>query len=271
MLIDTHCHLNTIVKTQFDVLLPQNFSTLLEPILEEARVHHVTRIINVGTSLIESTNCVLLAKTFKNVWATLGTHPNDLTAGWKDDITAYRNMLKTTDRGRIVGIGEIGLDYHYPDFDKQRQYDGFRAQIELALEFALPIVIHTRDAGDDVLQVIEEYKKDNLKGIIHCFSEDAAFARHAIELGFLLGIGGPLTYPKNEVLRDIFKQTPLDHIVLETDAPFLPPQHMRGKPNTPAQIETVAYFLATLKEVTFEEVAQKTTANAVNLFKIQNA
>ncbi len=268
MLIDTHCHLNTIVKSQFDVPLPENFSTLVQPILDEARTHQVTRIINVGTSLVESTNCILLAQMFENVWATLGTHPNDLTADWRSDVAAYKQMLESDDRKRIVGIGEIGLDYHYPDFNKQRQYDGFRAQIELALAFDLPIVIHTRDAGDETLRVIEEYTQNGLRGIIHCFSEDAAFARHAIKLGFLLGIGGPLTYPKNESLRDIFRETSLDHIVLETDAPFLPPQFMRGKPNNPAQIQTIAYFLANLKGIEFEEVAQKTSRNALQLFKL---
>ena len=268
MLIDTHCHLNTIVKNEFDAPLPENFSELTQPYLDEARLHQVTRIINVGTSLIESINCVLLAKTFKNIWATLGTHPNDLTADWKSDIAAYKKILQSFDKERIVGIGEIGLDYHYPDFDKQRQHDGFRAQIELALEHDLPIVIHTRDAADETLHVIEEYKQNNIRGIIHCFSENAAFAHHARELGFLLGIGGPLTYPKNQYLRDIFIETPLTSIVLETDAPFLPPQYMRGKKNSPAQIAYIAQYLADLKGISLEEVARITTQNAMTLFRI---
>jgi len=268
MLIDTHCHLNTIVKNEFDQPLPKNFSDLVQPYLDEARINQVTRIINVGTSLTESINCVVLAQTFKNIWATLGTHPNDLTTDWKSDIIAYKKILQSSDKERIVGIGEIGLDYHYPDFDKQRQYDGFRAQIELALEHNLPIVIHTRDAADETLHVIEEYKQNNIRGIIHCFSENAAFAHHARELGFLLGIGRPLTYPKNQYLRDIFIETPLESIVLETDAPFLPPQYMRGKKNSPAQIAYIAQFLADLKNVSVEEVARATTQNATNLFRI---
>jgi TatD DNase family protein len=268
MLIDTHCHLNTMIKNEFDAPLPHNFSELVQPYLDEAGAVHVTRIINVGTSLMESINCVILAKEFKNIWATLGTHPNDLTADWKSDIVAYKKILQSSDKERIVGIGEIGLDYHYPDFDKQRQYDGFRAQIELALEHDLPIVIHTRDAADETLHVIEEYKQNNIRGIIHCFSENAAFARYARELGFLLGIGGPLTYPKNQYLRDIFMETPLESIVLETDAPFLPPQYMRGKKNTPAQIAYIAQFLADLKGISLPEVAHVTTQNALNLFRI---
>lgn len=266
MFVDTHCHLNTIIKNEFDAPLPENFSQLVQPYIDEAQANQVTRIINVGTSLIESMNCVLLANHFKNMWATLGTHPNDLTTDWKSDILAYKKILQSNDKEKIVGIGEIGLDYHYPHFDKQRQYDGFRAQIELALEHDLPIVIHTRDAGDETLHVIEEYKQHNIRGIIHCFSENATFAKHAQKLGFLLGIGGTLTYPKNQYLRDIFKETPLTSIVLETDTPFLPPQYMRGQKNTPAQIAYIAQFLADLKNVPVKKVAEATTSNARSLF-----
>jgi TatD DNase family protein len=268
MFVDTHCHLNTIIKNEFDAPLPENFSQLVQPSLDEAQRHHVTRIINVGTSLTESINCVQLAHHFENMWATLGTHPNDLTTDWKSDIVAYKKILHSNNKGKIVGIGEIGLDYHYSDFDKQRQYDGFRAQIELGLEHDLPIIIHTRDAADETLHVIEEYKHHNLRGIIHCFSENAAFAQHARDLGFLLGIGGPLTYPKNQYLRDIFIETPLESIVLETDAPFLPPQYMRGKKNSPAQIAYIAQFLADLKGISLEEVGKITTENAVKLLRL---
>ncbi len=269
MFVDTHCHINTIIKKEFDQPLPENFKELALPIINAAQRQHVTTIINVGTSLIESVNCVQLAITFENVWATLGTHPNDLTTTWKEDVTAYKKMLEGPHKNKIVGIGEIGLDYHYPEYHKQRQYDGFKAQLELALEYNLPIVIHTRDAHDETLKIVSEYKQNNLRGIIHCFSESATFALHARELNFLLGIGGTITYPKNQYLRDICIETPLSSIVLETDAPFLPPQYIRGQQNSPAQIAHIAQFLATLKEVSLEQIASKTTANALNLFKIQ--
>ncbi len=268
MFVDTHCHINTIIKKEFDQPLPNNFKELAEPIITQAKEHGITTIINVGTSLIESINCVQLAKAFPNVWATLGTHPNDLTNDWKNDVHTYKKMLQSADKERIVGIGEIGLDYHYENYDKQRQYDGFKAQIELALEFALPIVIHTRDAGDETLRVIEEYKQNNIRGIIHCFSENAAFAHEAQSLGFYLGMGGTITYPKNQYLRDICAQTPLTSIVLETDAPFLPPQYMRGKSNMPEQIRYIAQFLASIKEIELQEVAAQTTSNALGLFAI---
>ena len=268
MLVDTHCHLNMMIKKEFDVPLPTDFKTKAEPFIHEAAKYNVTTIINVGTSVVESTNCILLAETFPSVWATIGTHPNDLTENWREDIRIYKTFLEGKKREKIIGIGEIGLDYHYPHFNKQRQYDAFRAHIELALEFNLPIVVHTRDAHDETLRVIEEYKQDTIHGIIHCFSETFDFAKEAINLGFFLGIGGTLTYPKNTELREIFTNTPLESIVLETDAPFLPPQSIRGKQNSPAQIAPIADFLADLKQISVEEVAKVTTQNAFSLFNI---
>lgn len=267
MFIDTHCHINMMIKKEFDVPLQKNFHNDVETILLKATAQHVTKIINVGTSVAESMNCVLLAEAFPAIWAAIGTHPNDLTETWHEDIKHYKKML-AKDNHRIVAIGEIGLDYHYPDYHKQRQYDAFHAQIELALEHNLPIIVHTRDANDETLRIIETYKHEQLKGIIHCFSEDQAFAHYAIALGFLLGIGGTLTYPKNASLRTLFASLDLQHIVLETDAPFLPPQPIRGQQNHPSEILYIADFLAKLKNIDVKTVASITTQNAERLFKI---
>lgn len=266
-LIDTHCHINTMIKKTFDTPLPKDFIDLAEPIINQANTAGVTKIINVGTSLPESLNCIALAKAFTNCYATIGIHPNDVKSNWHEELITFKKLLEDCSNN-IVGIGEIGLDYHYPDFDKQLQYSAFKAQIELALQHNLPIVIHTRDAQQEVLDVLEQYKNDNLRGIIHCFSEDQAFADRAIALNFVLGIGGTLTYPKNEFLRTLFKSISLEHIVLETDAPFLPPQIIRGKQNSPAQIKTIAEFLAALRNQPVATIAQQTTQNAEKLFKI---
>lgn len=268
MLTDTHCHLNMLIKKEFDVPMPSNFKELTQPILDTAKQADVTRIINVGTSVPESQNCIDLATTFDNCWATIGTHPNDLKKNWKEDIATYKKWLTSKETYKIVGIGEIGLDYHYPNYNKQMQYDGLRAQIELALEHDLAIVIHTRDAGPEVLQVLEEYKNNGIRGIIHCFSENQDFANFAIELGFVLGIGGPLTYPQNNTLREIFKTVPLEKIALETDAPFLPPQSIRGKRNSPAQIATIAKYLAELRGITLDQVSQATQATVNYIFRL---
>ena len=268
MLTDTHCHINIMIKKDFDVPLPHNFKERAQPIITQASQAGITRIINVGTSVSESENCIQLAQAFERCWATIGTHPNDLKSDWKHNIATYKKWLSTKETLKIIGIGEIGLDYHYPNYNKQMQYDGFRAQIELALEHYIPIVIHTRDAGGEVLEVLAEYKQNGVRGIIHCFSEDQDFANYALELGFVLGIGGTLTYPKNKALREIFTLVPLDKIVLETDAPFLPPQKIRGQQNNPAQIATIAEFLAELRGISKEEVAQATQATATKVFRI---
>jgi TatD DNase family protein len=261
-LIDTHCHINTMVKKEFDIPLPNNFVELATPIVKTAAQADVTTIINVGTSLPESKNCIELAKAFDNCFATVGIHPNDLKDTWQSYISELENLLGNK---KVVGIGEIGFDFHYPGYNKERQHEAFEAQVSIALHHNLPIVIHTRDAGQTVLDALEKFQGDP-RGIIHCFSENLAFAERAIGLGFVLGIGGPLTYPKNETLREVFKTVPLEKIVLETDAPFLPPQKIRGKQNSPAQVRNIAQFLAELRGITLEEVAQATTQTAEKLF-----
>ncbi|MCF7899980.1 TatD family hydrolase [Candidatus Babeliales bacterium] len=267
MLIDTHCHINIMIKKDFDVPLPQNFKELTTPLIEDCKHAGVTKIINVGTSVSESINCITLAQNYSTLWATIGLHPNDADENWKKDIESFKKLLQNP-QNKIVGIGEIGLDYHYPDHNKIFQQTVFEAQIQLALDHDLPIVIHTRDAGQDVLNILETYKSEKLRGVIHCFSEDLAFAERAIALNFVLGIGGPLTYPKNNELRKVFTTVPLDTIVLETDAPFLPPQEMRGKKNNPANIKIIAHYLAKIRNISFETVAHTTTDTAEKLFKI---
>ena len=264
-LIDTHCHINIMTKKTFDTPLSNENILRAKEIVADAITHNVKKIINVGTSVIESKNCILLAQ-FAECYAAIGVHPNDATSEWKKDIIELKKMIQEDRTNKIVGIGECGLDYHYPDYNKNRQKDAFRAQIELALESGLPLIVHTRDAADDTLGVLDEFKSSNLKGLIHCFSEDRHFAKESIERGFLIAIGGPLTYPKNEELRYVFSSVPLSSIVLETDAPYLAPQIIRGKENSPAHIATIAAFLAQLRGISIEEVTRKTTENVLKLF-----
>ncbi len=264
-----------MIKQNFDTLLTLKDFPKAALIVEEANKADVTKIINVGTSLVESINCVELAKTFDNCYAAVGIHPNDCTADWQLDLKEIKKLWfdKTFTKHinfKIVGIGECGLDRHYPDYNLQRQKDAFKAQIELALEHNVAVIVHTRDAADETLRVLEEFKKNNLRGVIHCFSEDQSFANTALEFGFVLGIGGPLTYPKNSTLREVFKKVPLEKIVLETDAPFLPPQAIRGKQNHPKEIATIARYLSELREEEFEHIAQVTTNTVNNLFTLKD-
>lgn len=272
MLIDTHCHLNMIVKENFDVpLQPADIERAAE-VIEQAQSRDVSYLINVGTSLIESQNCVQLAHTFSSCYAAIGIHPNDCTPTWHADLTHMQQLWfahqESPLQHKIVGMGECGLDMYRPGYNLQRQIDAFKAQIELALSYELPLIVHTRQAPQETATILEEYKKQGIHGIIHCFSEQQDFAFHMIEMGFVLGIGGIITYPKNEYLRSIIKTISLDKIVLETDAPFLPPQHMRGKKNHPAEIKTIAEFIAQVRQEPYETIAQTTTATVQKLFKL---
>lgn len=268
-MIDTHCHINMMIKKDFDVALQQDEIKNATTILNDAAQQNVTRIINVGTSLVESTNCIALAQTYPCLYATIGIHPNDCTSSWQQDFKELKQLMKKKEILKIVGIGETGLDRHYPDYNLKRQQDAFKAHIELSLENNVGLVVHTRDARDETLRSLEEFKGQINQGIIHCFSEDKEFAKQVIDWKFVLGIGGTITYPKNLYLRDIVSNTSLEHMVLETDAPFLPPQIIRGKQNNPAQIKTIAEYIAHLKETTLEEVAQKTTKNAFRIFNLE--
>lgn len=269
MLIDTHCHLNMMIKKTFDVGLTTEECQRVKIILEQASLQEVQTIINVGTSLVESKNSILLAQNYPNVKATIGIHPNDITAQWQHDLQQL-NKLLNNHKKLIVGIGECGMDFYRPGYNYEDQKTVFKKQIELALAYDLALVIHNRDAGLDTISILEEYKNHPLRGTIHCFSEDLAFAERAIKLGFVIGIGGALTYPKNQLLRDVVKAVGLEHIILETDAPFLPPQHMRGKQNHPDQIRAVAEYMAQLLDTTLEKVATATTHNAQRIFKLNS-
>ena len=165
-----------------------------------------------------------------------------------------------------MAIGEVGLDFYHKPFDAPRQRDCFKAHIELALEHNLALSIHVREAGQELLRVLDEYHKQIKRAVIHCFSQPQDFADEVLKWGFYLGIDAPITYPKNELLRSVVINAPLTSLVLETDAPFLPPQALRGKKNHPAYIAMFAGVIADLKGVSVEEVAAVTTKNAQKLF-----
>jgi len=266
MLIDTHCHLNLLVDYTFEA--PITDATLLKAqgIIDEAACVGVTTLINVGTSLIESHNSIALAKHYPHLFASVGIHPNDLKDDWHNNLNEIEQLLEKKKENKIVAIGECGLDAHYPDYNLAHQKDAFARHIELSIEYDLPLVIHTRDVKDETLRCLEPYKDTGIKGTIHCFSEDLSFAEKAISYGFVLGIGGTITYPKNSILREVVKTVGIEHIILETDTPFLPPQPFRGQKNHPRAIAFIAQYLAELLELPFDRVAQKTTENAVKIF-----
>lgn len=268
MLVDTHCHINMIVKTKFDVLMQNNEVEMAQEILYDAQSFGISRIINVGTSLIESKNCITLAKRFPNIYASIGIHPNDLSEKWKEELNSLKKFLINKQENKIVAIGEIGIDMYRPGFNLQKQQDAFKVQIEMALENDLAIIVHSRNAPEETLKTLEEYSNDISRCVVHCFSEDLGFANQVILWGFYIGIGGTITYPKNNVLREVVQKINLKNVVLETDAPFLPPQIIRGKQNQPKYIKTIAEFIAELRNEDLEKIAQQTTKNAFALFNL---
>lgn len=265
-LIDTHAHLNMCVKESETTPFSAQDMDRVRIIVAESVAANVTRIVTIGTTLLESTEGIQIAQEIPEVYATVGIHPNDIGQTWQHDLHAFRDFVQSAREHKIVGIGECGLDYHYPNFDKELQKKVFIKQIELALEYDLALVVHTRSAGFDTMEVLQNFKRDPLRATIHCFSEDQKFADAAVEQKLFLGIGGTVTYPKNNQLREIVQRVGLEHIVLETDAPFLPPQTMRGKKNHPREIATIAQYVAELLHNSAEAVALTTTTNARSLF-----
>jgi TatD DNase family protein len=269
-MVDTHCHLNILVRkfSEPDKVIHLSPEELLEckKFLDQAHACHVDTIINVGTNWAESILCIQIAQNFQNCYATVGLHPNDATQNWSDVMQKFQELLQNP-ANKIVGIGECGIDKHYPNFDSKIQTDAFHAQIQMALKHNLALSIHSRDADLETFQALADYRSEkNLRGVIHCFSSDLAYAQKYIELGFVLGFGGTVTYPKNEILRTVAKTVPLEKIILETDTPFLPPQSLRGQKNTPANIAIIAQYLAELRNENYETVAQTTRQTSYTLF-----
>jgi TatD DNase family protein len=270
MLVDTHCHITAMIKNSFDVPLEKSDIDQARLIIKEADNAHVSLIVEIGGEhKVENANCILLAQTFKTIFATVGIHPNRCST-WQEDLALIKTWIANKETNKIVGIGECGLDMHYLGYNLKQQKNAFKAQIELALEHDLALVVHSRDAYDETLYILEEYKNNIQNAVMHCFAYDQSFAQTVTDWNFMLGIGGTVTYPKNNELRNVVKNSDLKNIVFETDAPFLPPQTMRGKQNHPQNIATIAQYVAELRNENFATIAQQTTHNALKLFNLHD-
>jgi len=272
MLIDTHCHLNIMASKQPEERLTPELLASIAPIIEKVVSAGVTKMVTVGTSLAESYNCIAVAERYPSqVAATIGVHPCDVAGVDPEDMITQMSDMLSVHKSAIVAIGEIGLDYYHLPHDKEAQKRIFSAQLELAAQHHLPVVIHIRDgllekAGNHALTLLRACRKRLKTGVIHCFSLDKKAAQEVISWGWYIGIDGPITYPKNQQLRDIVAAVPLSGLVLETDAPFLPPQEFRGKPNCPSNLVHVAQAIAQARKISYEEVAAATTKNARRLY-----
>ena len=245
MFIDTHCHLA--------------FEDNIDKIISDCNKNDVLYLILGSSSLEDNDENIKICLSYNNVYTSLGYHPEFADKITKNDIESLYEKCKNS---KVVAIGEIGLDYHYGKEYRNEQIELFEEQLKLAEKFNLPVIIHSRDATFDTINTL---KKFNVTGIIHCFSGSLETAKEYINMGFLLGIGGVVTF-KNSNLSNVLKEIDLDKIVLETDSPYLSP--FRGEKNSPSNIPVIASFIANIYNVSVQNVADITTNNVKKMFKI---
>jgi len=253
MLIDSHAHLTMFAdKTEQRV------------VIQRAETAGVKTILTIGTTLPDSRLNLELACQFPQVYATVGVHPHDLKETPLEQLDAELRTLAANPR--VLGIGEIGLDYHYQfaPIDMQQAY--FRRQLQLAKELRLPVIIHDREAHADVLRILAEVDVSAIGGVMHCFSGDLAMAERVRELGLAISLAGPLTFKKPGALPEIAVKLPLSALLVETDCPYLAPVPLRGKQNEPAYVTYIAQKLAELRGMSVAAVAAATSENFWHVF-----
>lgn len=252
MLIDTHAHLDSLDD------LPGS--------LARAKEFGVEKIIAISSDLASSRDTVSIAAQHENVFAAVGIHPH---AARTADADVLKEIEAITGSEKVVAVGETGLDYHYMNSEKEEQIKSLTAHIGIAFRAALPIVIHVRDADQDLMDILRKEKVSERTGVIHCFTGNYETAGKYVDLGFYISFSGIATFKKSEEIRDAAKRIPADRLLIETDSPYLAPVPMRGKPNEPAYVKHVAEAIAGARGVTLEEISEMTTENAERLFKFR--
>mgnify|MGYP001088375425 CR=1 FL=1 len=255
-LIDTHCHLDLPV-----------FDADRSEVIARARNSGVRAFVVIGFAPDRWRPALDLAESTPGVFATIGVHPNEAS---EYDDTIERTIANLARDPRVCAIGEIGLDYYWDRAPRSLQRDVFLRQIRLAQALDLPFVVHQRAAFEETINVLREAGPPH-RGVMHCFTGDLAFARSCLDLGMHLGVGGVVTYPKADALREALRWVPLDRLVLETDSPYLAPVPYRGQRNEPANLALVAAKLADLRGVPLEEIARITSENAMRLLQLSAA
>ena len=263
--VDTHCHLN------FD-----QFDADRDAVVQRALDARVIAIINPAIDLATSQAAIAVAHRYPPVFAQVGVHPNSATEVLEGGLERLRALAREE---KVVAVGEIGLDYHWDVHPHEVQARAFRAQLDLAAELGLPVVIHSRNAREDTFRILAEWARDvershlplndrAFKGVWHSFQGDRDLAYRVFDLGMCISLGGPVTFKNARDLHALVPQLPLDRLLLETDAPFLSPHPYRGKRNEPARIPLIAAAIARLMNVDIEQVADQTTATALAVFDL---
>ncbi len=254
MLFDTHVHLNA-----------DQYEEDLEEVIDRARKDKVDNMVVVGFDRKTINRAMELVEKYDFLYAAVGWHPVDAIDMTDEDLAWIEDLAS---HEKVVAIGEMGLDYHWDKSPKDVQKEVFRKQIRLAKKVKLPIVIHNRDATADVVEILKEEDAKEVGGIMHCFTGSLEVAKECMEMNFYISFGGPVTFKNAKKPKEVVKEIPMDMLLIETDCPYLTPHPYRGKRNEPAYVRLVAEQVAELKNVTVEEIAEKTTANAKKLFGI---
>ena len=255
MYIDTHVHLNA-----------DQYENDVEEVIARALDAGVSKMIVVGFDRKTINRAMELTECYPFIYAVVGWHPVDAIDCTEEDLKWIESLAA---HPKVVGIGETGLDYHWDKSPRDIQQEVFRKQIQLAKKVDLPIIIHNRDATADVVRILKEEDAEKVGGIMHCFGGSVETAKECIAMNFMISLGGPVTFKNAKMPKEVAAEIPLDKLLIETDAPYLAPHPYRGKRNEPVYVTLVAEEIARLKELSVDEVAEATTANALKLFKIK--
>ncbi|AHL69946.1 MULTISPECIES: TatD family hydrolase [Bacillus] len=254
MLFDTHAHLNA-----------EQYNEDLEQVIERAKSEKVEKIVVVGFDRPTITRAMELIEAYDFMYAAIGWHPVDAIDMTDEDLAWIKELSQ---HEKVVAIGEMGLDYYWDKSPKDVQKEVFRRQIALAKEVNLPIIIHNRDATEDVVTILKEEGAAEVGGIMHCFTGSLEIAKACMEMNFYISFGGPVTFKNAKKPKEVVKDIPSDRLLIETDCPYLTPAPFRGKRNEPSYVKYIAEQIAELREISFEELAALTTENAKKVFRI---
>lgn len=254
MLIDSHAHLDD-----------ERFDNDRDKIIKELYNQGIELVINPGADIASSVKAVSLAKEYDNIYAAVGVHPHDAKTM---DSTTIQLLSSLAKNEKVVAIGEIGLDYHYDNSPRDVQRKWFIEQIRLAKKLNLPIIIHEREASQDMYNILKNEADENLRGVLHCYSGSLEMAKEYLKMGFYISLAGPVTFKKARVPKEVAKNIPLNRLLVETDSPYLSPEPKRGKRNEPINVRYVAAMIAELRGIPFDELAKATNENTKKIFSI---
>jgi len=270
-LVDTHCHVQSIGDYEGDYVSKkwrdEGVATLTE-VLKQSAEAGVTRVVAVGTNLQDSILAAQVAKSQKNCWASMGVHPHEAkeNANSKDNLQQIRKLLEGE---KVVAVGEIGLDYFYEHSDKPSQKFLLEELLQIAQDVRLPVILHVRNAYEDFWPIFDNFQIKS--GVLHSFSATTKELDEGLSRGLHIGLNGIMTFTKDENQLEAARRVPLDHLLLETDAPYLTPKPFRGEVCVPGHTKIVAEFLASLRSEKLERLAEQTTKNAIQLFNLEEA